>query len=227
MRALVIADGSVPVRAALDAAWPGWSDGIGLVVAADGGALNARRLGVPLDLVVGDMDSLPPPDLDALRTAGVAIETASPDKDESDTELAVLAAVARGARSITVLGAFGGARLDHALANIALLALTALVGREAELLDAGARVSLLATDGASGPVTRRLRGRAGDLVSLLPFGSDAEGIVTDGLRYPLRGETLSPGPARGISNVRLSEEACVTLARGRLLIVETPATLSP
>lgn len=228
MKALIVADGDVPGRDRLDATWPGWSDAIGLVVAADGGAVGAERLGLSIDLLVGDMDSLDEDHLDRLRGAGIAVERAPVAKDESDTELAVRAALARGARRLTIVGAFGGRRLDHALANIGLLLLPELADREAELLDATTRVTALrAPDGAGRPVRRGLPGRVGDLVSLLPFGIDAQGVTTEGLRYPLTGGTLAAGPARGLSNVRVRPDAAVTLERGILLIVESPATLIP
>jgi thiamine pyrophosphokinase len=224
--ALVVADGDVPLRAALDAAWPGWDDGVDLVVAADGGARRAEGLGLRPDLIVGDGDSLGQADLARLAEAGIAIEAASQDKDESDAELAVLAAARRGARRITMLGAFGGARLDHALANVALLGHPAIADRDVVLLDGAARASLIRAPGPSGqPVLRALRGRIGDLVSLLPAGGPVEGITTSGLRYPLRDEPLTPGPARGLSNVRLAAEATVVVRAGSLLVVEHPVGL--
>ncbi len=227
MKALVVADGDIPARALLDAAWPGWSDGVHVVIAADGGALGARRLGLAIDLVVGDMDSLDAASLADLRAAGVAVETAPAAKDESDTELALIAAVARGASDITVVGAFGGPRLDHELANIALLALPALEACEVELLDGRTRVSAIRAPDAMGrPVTRRLAGRPGDVVSLLVPAGAVDGVTTEGLRFPLRGESLIAGPARGLSNVRLGMEATVTVGRGLLLVVESPARLS-
>ncbi len=228
MKALIVADGDIPGRDGLDAAWPGWSDAIGLVVAADGGAVGAERLGLSIDLVVGDMDSLDADHLARLRGAGITVEQAPIDKDESDTELAVRAALARGARRLTIVGAFGGRRLDHTLANIGLLLLPELGEREAELLDATTRLTVLrAPDDAGRSVRRELPGRVGDLVSLLPFGIDAQGVTTEGLRYPLAGGTLLAGPARGLSNVRLRPDAAVTLGRGILLVVESPATLVP
>jgi len=226
--ALILADGDAPARAALDAAWPGWSEGIDLVVAADGGVRHAAELGLgAVDLWVGDGDSLAPDGLAELRRSGIPMELAAADKDESDTELAVIAAVDRGATTLTILGAFGGPRLDHALANVLLLGHPRLADRSAVLLSPGARVRLLRAPGPDGgPASASLAGRKGDLVSLLPLAGIAAGVTTSGLEYPLVDDALELGPARGLSNVRLESTASVTLKAGSLLVVETPVTLS-
>jgi thiamine pyrophosphokinase len=216
---LILADGAAPEPAALDRAWPAWDDGIDLVIAADGGARHAASLGRPIDLWVGDGDSLGAAGLDALRAAGVPIELARVDKDESDTELAIVAAATAGASRVTILGALGGARFDHGLANVWLLAHRALTGREAALLDDAARIRLLSSG------RHDLGGRIGDLVSLFPFGGDAAGLTTRGLRYPLSDEPLRSGPARGLSNVRDAADAAVTVGSGQVLVVEIAATL--
>jgi thiamine pyrophosphokinase len=226
--ALILADGDPPDAAALERAWPRWSDGIDLIVAADGGVryAGALRLG-PIDLWVGDGDSLPPAGLEELRRSGIPIELADAGKDESDTELAVLAALDRGATRLTVLGAFGGPRLDHTLANALLLAHPRLADRSAVLLAPAARVRLLRAPGPDGAdASLSLAGRRGDLVSLLPFAGPAVGVTTSGLKYPLADEPLEVGPARGLSNVRIGTAATVSLRRGALLVIETPATLS-
>jgi thiamine pyrophosphokinase len=219
--AIVVADGDVPSVAELDGAWPGWSGDRAIVVAADGGARGAQTLGLTIDLVVGDGDSLSERELERLAEMGIPFRRAPADKDESDTELAVLAAIELGAESLVVLGALGGSRFDHALANLGLLALPSLEGRPCVLVDGRSRVSLL-----SGPGSAELAGRTGDIVSLLPFGDGVRGVVTDGLAYSLRDEPLPAGPARGLSNVRLGQIARVTVRTGRLLIVESPATLT-
>lgn len=226
MHAVVLADGDAPERASLDAAWPGWAAGIELVVAADGGARSAAGLALEPDLLVGDLDSIDDRTLGALEARGVEVRRFPADKDETDTELAIAAALDRGATRLTILGAFGGRRLDHELANVALLALPALAGREACLLDARARVRLLSAPAADGgPVAASLDGPVGGLVSLVPLGPGVEGVTSRGLRYPLLDEPLPIGPARGLSNVRLDAEARLVLRGGRLLIVEVPATL--
>ena len=220
--ALVVADGDVPARTALDAAWPGWDAGVVDVVAADGGLARARAMGLRPDVLVGDLDSLAPPLVAAAEADGIPIRRARADKDESDAELALLEAIDRGATRITMIGAFGGPRLDHALANLWLLAHPALETAAVVLLDARSRVFLVRAPGPDGgPVTRALPGPVGAMVTLLPFAGDAAGVTTRGLAYPLRDEPLTAGPARGLSNVRESADASVTIRSGRLLVVET------
>jgi thiamine pyrophosphokinase len=228
VHALLLADGDLPAKPDLDAAWPGWDDGVALVVAADGGARGAPGLGRRIDLVVGDGDSLGDAALLELERSGVAVERSPVAKDETDTELAILAALSRGADRITVVGAFGGPRLDHELANVALLAHPALRGTACLLLDARARVRLVDAPGADGgPVQVPLPGAPGSLVSLLPLDRDVAGVTTQGLVYPLRDEALPLGPARGLSNVRSAADAAIAVRHGRLLVVESPATLAP
>lgn len=220
--ALIVADGDVPRRAALDSAWSGWANDIGLVIAADGGWDKASSLGIMPDLLVGDADSLSAERFAELAAAGVPIERSPVAKDKSDAELALLAALARGASHVTILGALGGKRFDHALANVGLLGLPGPGEVEVVLLDATTRVRLLrAPDAEGGSARCDLPGEIGDLVSLLPLGGPASDVTTEGLLYPLDGETLPPGPARGLSNVRIAPAASVTLRRGSLLVIET------
>jgi thiamine pyrophosphokinase len=219
MRAIVVAGGDAPERALLDAAWPGWDRPCDLVVAADRGAVVALGLGLRPDVVVGDVDSLSSVDADRLAAAGIPFARVPAEKDETDTELALLAAVARGADVLVLLGALGGPRIDHALANVALLAHPALVGRAVEILDDTARIRLLAADGAE-PATLALPGRVGDTVSLVPVGVPARGVATHGLAYRLDGDDLPAGPARGVSNIRTATDARVTIRSGLLLVIE-------
>ena len=226
MQVIVLADGQVGPRAAIDAAWPGWLGSDVGVIAADGGARHAGPLGLAIDRWVGDGDSLGDAGIAELEAAGVPIARARPDKDESDTELAVLAALAMGATSLTILGALGGPRVDHAIANLGLLSMPDLDGLDVRLIAADARIRLLRAPAPDGqPAAVDLAGNVSDLVSLLPIGADAEGVTTRGLAYPLRDEPLLVGRTRGLSNVRERGDASVVLRRGRLLVVETPATL--
>jgi thiamine pyrophosphokinase len=227
MVALILADGDVPARSDLDLAWPAWDEAVEAVIAADGGARHAAGLGVAIDLWVGDGDSIGEEALAALEASGVPIERSPQDKDESDTELAIRAALRHGQHGVLILGALGG-RIDHALANIGLLAMPELAGREVAILDARSRTVLIRAPGPDGAaVERRLPGTAGDLISLLPLGPGVEGVTTRGLAYPLADEPLPVGHARGLSNVRSAPDAAVVVRRGLLLVVESPARLEP
>ena len=149
-------------------------------------------------------------------------------KDESDTQLAIRAALDRNADHLVILGALGGPRVDHALANIGLLALPGLRGVVATLLHPTARLTLVSAPGTDGsPVHRSLPGPIGGIVSLLPEGDGVAGVTTRGLAYPLDDEPLPAGPARGLSNVRVAADAGLSIRAGRLIVVEGPARLSP
>ena len=185
-----------------------------LVIAADGGANWLVAQGRQPHVLVGDMDSVSPETLRLLAQGPCRIQRHSPHKDETDTELALLEALALGAASIHVLGALGG-RIDHEIANVLLLAMPQLADIEVTLCDGRSAVRL-----AQHQAT--VRGQPGDTVSLIPIGGDAQGIETSGLQYRLRGESLLFGPARGVSNHLAAPEAHITWRQGRLLIVHTP-----
>lgn len=180
-----------------------------LVIAADGGARYLLDCGILPQIAVGDFDSLEPAALDRLVTAGVEVQRYPAHKNETDLELALLAAVERGAECIYVLAALGG-RADQHLANLQLLTHPALAVADVRLLQD--RWQIFAIRGHM-----RVYGRPGDLLSLLPMTEEVTGIITEGLYYPLRNETLRLGPARGVSNVFLGADARITINTGILL----------
>jgi len=189
-------------------------DAADLIVAADGAAGWLVAHGRPPGLLVGDMDSVDPAILARLTAGGCRLVRHPAHKDETDTELALHEAVALGARRITILGALGG-RIDHAVANITLLLMPELEGIETVIFDGRSRLFLIRQAAA-------IEGHTDDVLSLIPLGGDVEGIVTEGLEYPLRDETLALGLARGVSNVLVQDTARVSLRRGVLLAVHTP-----
>jgi thiamine pyrophosphokinase len=75
----------------------------------------------------------------------------------------------------------------------------------------------------------RVEGRPGQLVTIVPVHGAAEGVRTDGLRFPLHGETLPAGTTRGVSNEMLAATAHVTLTGGVALVVRPalPVPLEP
>ncbi len=210
MRAVVIAHGDVDPR---DRAH---LEGAELVVAADGGTLTLERWNFVPQAIVGDLDSLGVDRAAEYAGQGVTVVPYSPEKDESDLELAIAYATTAKADEIVLLGILGGARFDHEIANTLLL--TADVYRGRRLRAVRGDVTVRALHGGD---SLELAGTAGDLVTLLPVRGDAEGVRTHGLKYPLAGETLHLGAARGLSNLVVSAGASVACDRGVLLVIET------
>jgi thiamine pyrophosphokinase len=193
-----------------------------LVIAADGGAAALDRIGRRPDRLVGDLDSTDSGLVERLAAAGTQIERHPNDKDASDSELAIAAAWAAGADEVVLLGATGGDRLDHGIANLLLLADPGLAECEVRLVHGPTTVRVV-----RGGERIVFLGGVGDTVSVLPIGGDADGIRTEGLRWKLDGETLSIGRSRGLSNEVVSTPASVTLERGTLLVVETAVRGEP
>jgi thiamine pyrophosphokinase len=173
------------------------------VIAADGGA----EIGVRPDLVVGDMDSI-----SAATLAGIAnVERHPADKDATDLELALTAALRWGREQILVVGS-GGGRLDHLVGGMLLLAADDYAEVQVDAQLGTAAVHIVRSE-------RKLHGSPGELVSLLAINGPAVGVVTDGLAYPLRAETLEPGSSRGLSNVFAAAEAQIVVGGGVVMVV--------
>ena len=197
----------VRLRAAVDRAEPARVT----VIAADSGLHEAIAGGWATDLVIGDLDSVDPDLLDDAQRSGTRVDRHPAAKDATDLELALDAAFVAGADQIVVAGGRGG-RLDHLLANIALLA--------------SDRFGSLPISALLGPVWIHVVRRTvawsaprGELVTLLPVHGAVGGVTTTGLLYPLDGATLAPGSSRGVSNEQLDAEASVAVSSGALVVV--------
>jgi thiamine pyrophosphokinase len=212
VRALILAGGDRPDPALLDAHWPGWRS-VSLVVAADGGARHAAPLGLPLHQVIGDFDSLSASDVVELEAAGVTVTRFPTNKDATDTELALLAALDAGAIEITLLCTWGG-RSDHAIGTLALLAHPRCDAVAVLILDEQTRTQLLRSG-----ATVTLRGTPGRIISITPWGGDAT-VSTTGVRWPLVSAVLIAGSTRGISNVATAAESVITAHNGAVLVSE-------
>lgn len=212
--AVVVAGGPAPVsEAALSV--PGGAT----VIAADAGLAHAWALGLEVDLVVGDLDSVSPDDVAAAESKGIPVERYPREKDATDLELALDAALARRPGRILVVAGEGG-RLDHLLSTFLLLGAEKYAGAELDAWVGPARVHVVRGD-------RSLEGTPGELLTLVALHGPAEGIRTEGLVYPLAGATLEPGSSRGVSNVFAAQRAVISVERGVVLAVRPGAEAAP
>ncbi len=184
-----------------------------LIIAADGGLRIARTHGLPIHVVIGDLDSVSPGDLAWARAENAEIVEHPADKEQTDLELALDFADQAGVDRIVAIGIEGG-RLDHELGNWA--ALSAPRSARVEVHTARGTASILHGGGHD---RLDIVGVTGDLVSLIPRSDEATGVRTTGLRWPLDGATLTSATTRGISNELAQTEGSVELDHGTLMII--------
>ena len=195
-----------PVRASL----PSLPDDV-LVIAADAGVAEAERLDFHVDLLVGDLDSASPEAVARVEASGGSVQRHPVDKDASDLELAMEAAVAAEVRRIVVVGGDRG-RLDHLLGNAFLLASDRWADVEIEAVLGDARLWVVRGE-------RTIDGEPGRLVSLYAVGGPARGVTTAGLRWSLTDGELLPGSSLGLSNEFVSTHATVRVREGVVLAI--------
>ncbi|HEU4895870.1 MAG TPA: thiamine diphosphokinase [Acidimicrobiia bacterium] len=179
-----------------------------LIIAADSGYDQAVAAGFPVDVLVGDMDSI----ATDVIPAHVIVERHSPDKDATDLELALEKVMAERPSRVVVVGGAGG-RFDHELATAGLIC-SARWGLVEEI------------DWVTGRAwshviwSRRIvHGDVGALISLVPMGGPAVGVSTKGLRWDLTDATLQPGTTWGVSNEFSGPVADIRLTDGCILAV--------
>lgn len=203
MRILIFANGELPnLESARRLTRPD-----DFILCADGGTRHALALGLTPNLIIGDMDSF---NVERL-SFNVDVLRFPKDKDETDLELAIAQALKMNPSEVVIIGALGG-RMDQTLGNIALLSDLRPSTCDIKLND-GAEEIFFCRDHA------QVNGRSGDIVSLIPWGREVTGVVTENLKWKLSGETLYPHKTRGISNEMLTEEASIKTKSGLLLVV--------
>ncbi len=190
----------------------------GLTIAVDSGMSFFYRQGWVPDYIVGDFDSVKPEILQSflgLKEDKPKVLQFQPEKDETDTEIAIRTAIRRGCGAIHILGATGS-RLDHVLGNIHLLGMAMEQGVEVIMADPNNRIRMV----REGLVLKK-GGQYGKYVSLLPFTPQVTGLTLTGFKYPLDQYTLECYHSLGVSNEITGEQAEISFRDGVLLVIES------
>lgn len=152
-------------------------------VGVDAGCVALLEQGYPLDMAVGDFDSVTEKDYATIQQAAGIFHQAPAEKDDTDLELALkLIFQTIPEAQVTVYGALGG-RMDHTLTNLFLASEPAL----APFME---RIELCSLDNhiLFRPVGRhRLTQRLGmTYISFMP--SDQTRLQIRGAKYPLHAD---------------------------------------
>jgi len=209
MYALIVCNGSI-----IDYSfYRKFFDEADFIVCADGGALHLQRLGIKPDVLLGDFDSIESEHLEYYMKQNVEILKFPAEKDMTDTELAVNTAIDRGYKNIVIIGGTG-TRLDHTLSNIFLLKLMLDRGVKGRIINEYNEMFLIND-------STEIEAEDGCYLTLLPLTSKVEGITTEGLYYPLRGEAIEMGSTRGVSNCFVEKKARISITSGILIAIKT------
>jgi len=207
MNVLIVGSGSLPDENMVKR-YHQWAD---LVIAADGGQMHLKRFGFKSDVLLGDFDSIDCAELAEIKAQSVSeLITFPREKDYTDLELAINAAIERGATNIVLLGATG-TRLDHTTANIHLLHKFIEHNIEGYIEDKYNRIYLVNK-------SLTIKKQDGYKVSILPLPPYAGGVTTKGLTYALSDAKLTFGTGLGISNEFCDETATISLKEGLILV---------
>lgn len=188
------------------------------IIGVDAGALWLFDAGEPIDIALGDFDTIGEEGMRRLREGGVPVQPFPPEKDYTDTELAVIHAIEQGAKRVLIYAGLGS-RFDHSFANVHLLYRCALEGVEAQVVDRWNRIRLIHS-----PLEIH---REYPFVSLIPFTEQVEGVTLTGFKYPLHDALLVWGKGLGISNELVEDQGLILLRKGWLLVIESSDEARP
>lgn len=177
-----------------------------LIVAADQGFDIACRLGIQVDRVVGDMDSVG--NTEAFRLIGEdKLIRYDEDKDYTDTEIGLDLLWEMGCADVCIYGG-GGGRLDH------LVALLSLFERDTypDVWVTDTHLVVTVSDDIE------IVGKMGNVVSFFPVGKKPCTMTSSGLKWPLDGLVWKKGDC-GVSNVISEESMRVQVKTGRLVMI--------
>ena len=185
------------------------------IIACDAGYRNCARLGCKPDIIVGDFDSAPCPQQD---TDDIVVLPHV--KDDTDTEYAAKLAAQKGFDKVLLLGALGGKRVEHTLANLCTGLGLEQRGIRAALQDERSRITFV-LPGES----RRYPKDEFFYFSAFPMEGRAEGVCEKGSFYELEDAVLTAGYPLGVSNEYAEGSDCIIVStrQGALVVVETVA----
>lgn len=194
-----------------------------VLIAVDRGLMAIKEVNLVPDYIVGDFDSVDTEILDFFRSqfeklGKPVFKSFNPEKDETDTELAISLAISLNPSDVLILGATG-TRLDHVVANIEILYKLLLSGIRASIVDEYNLISLHDSE-----VTLKKKNAVSKFFSIIPFTEMAK-ITIKGAKYELDNYELSIGSSLGISNEYNKETVKITVKNGVIILFQSGDTL--
>ena len=183
----------------------------GHIICADSGLYNAVNIGIKPDIIIGDFDSFT-----GTLPEGVEIIASIPEKDDTDTLMAVKRAIELGYKNIELYGALGGKRFEHSIANIQTMIYAFQQGCDLKIFGSSTLMIQSADDG-------EVLYRNGENVYFSVFAlTERVGIdYLRGVKYPLENYLMVQSFPIGVSNEITGDAAALRIDHGLALIIIT------
>lgn len=206
MLALIIANGDDVDKSSLE------DMKVDYVICADGGLEKAEKLKVVPDLILGDFDSVNRDVLEKYKKNSEIMKFPA-EKDFTDMELSIETAVKKGFKDIVMVGATGGPRLDHSLANMMLLEKYYKFGINIIIIDNNNKIQIVSDN-----CNMLLDKKEGSFVSLIPLTENISGLTLEGFKYALNRVVVKRGSTLCVSNEIISDKGRIILEKGTALL---------
>lgn len=185
------------------------------IIASDGGLRILDKLNILPNYIIGDFDSINKNILDKyINKETIKIIRLHPEKDYTDTHMALKLAIELKSKDITILGALGS-RIDHTIANIHILKETLKNDIQCKIMDTRNEIRL---------IDKKINIELNEnykYISLIPLTTKVEGITLTGFKYPLSNATLETGQSIGVSNEQIEKMAQIDLKEGILILIKS------
>lgn len=184
------------------------------IIASDRGLEILDKFNIKPNYIIGDFDSIDKEILNKYINTDIEIKELNPEKDYTDTHMALKLAIELESKDITVLGAIG-TRIDHTIANIHVLKETLDNNIECKIIDERNEIQLI-----NRKTTLEMDNNY-KYVSLIPLTTKVAGVTLAGFKYPLINATLEIGYSIGISNEQVEKYAQIELEEGILILIKS------
>lgn len=186
------------------------------IIAGDRGLEALYQLKIVPNHIVGDFDSVSPKILEFYKNQSqIIFHTYHPEKDNTDTDIALKLAIGLKSSEITIMGALGR-RMDHAIANIHILKDALETNIPCQILDEHNRIYLINKE-----ITLEKNRVYGKYISLIPLTSEVKDLTLTGFKYPLNNYDLPIGTSLGVSNEIVENIAQIKMKKGILIVIES------
>lgn len=182
------------------------------IIAADKGLEALNKINVMPNYIIGDFDSVNKTTLNQYENKNIEITYLKPEKDFTDTHMAIKLAIEKRAKHITIIGATG-TRMDHTLANIHALNETLQNNVPTEIINENNRIMLI------NKKAKLIKNTNYKYVSIIPLTTKITGVTLKGFKYNIENTTINLGESIGVSNEQIEQEALIEIKEGIAILI--------